>query len=357
MRVLIVDDIATNVVLLRKVVEKVEGCAPITSTQPLQALDEVRAGNIDLILVDYRMPGMNGVEFIRCVRRQPETEEVPIIMVTTSDERDVRLAALESGATEFLTKPIDVAEVQMRVRNMLRLREAQRVLRDRAAWLESEVRKATAALAAREEEIIHRLSRAAEHRDNDTGRHIVRMAHYCRLIAEALGLDTHQCQEVYLAAPMHDIGKIAVSDSILLKPGALTAEERSSMQRHTTQGYNILAESDSTLIQTAAEIARCHHERWDGTGYPRGLRGTQIPLLARIAAVADVFDALTSKRPYKPAWPPEQARAYLLDNSGQQFDPDCVTAFLSRWEQVLRIWAIRDEDEDDHLEEKRVAWA
>lgn len=341
MRVLLVDDVATNLMLLHQVVRKIGGCSAFSFTDPLKALEEVRRADVDLILVDYRMPGMNGIEFIREARRVPGVEDVPIVMVTTSDEREVRMAALDCGATEFLTKPIDIAEVQSRIRNMLKLREAQNKLRDKATWLESEVRKATTALASREEEIILRLSRAAEHRDSETGNHILRMARYCRLIAEALGLDARTCEEVYLAAPMHDIGKIAVNDSILLKPDALTQAERSSMQKHTIQGYEILADSDSELIRMAAEIAHCHHERWDGTGYPRGLRGTQIPLLARIAAVADVFDALTSERPYKPAWTPEEARAYISANSGQHFDPDCVRAFLDRWDEVLAIYRMR----------------
>jgi putative two-component system response regulator len=341
MRAIIVDDVATNLMLLGQVVRKVGGCEPLAFTDPLLALKEVGKSDVDLILVDYRMPVMNGVEFIRELRRIPRAEDVPIVMVTTSDERDVRLAALQCGATEFLTKPIDVAEVQARIRNMLKLREAQNKLRDKAAWLEGEVKKATAALAAREEEVIMRLSRAAEHRDAETGDHLVRMALYCRLIAQSLGLDARTCHEVYLAAPMHDIGKIAVNDAILLNADALSQSERWAMQQHTIRGYQILADSDSELIRMAADIAYCHHERWDGTGYPRGLRGPDIPLFARIAAVADVFDALTSKRPYKPAWTADEARAYINAHSGQQFDPDCVRAFLDCWDDVLKICSNR----------------
>jgi putative two-component system response regulator len=186
-----------------------------------------------------------------------------------------------------------------------------------------------------------RLSRAAEHRDAETGDHLVRMALYCRLIAQSLGLDARTCHEVYLAAPMHDIGKIAVNDAILLNADALSQSERWAMQQHTIRGYQILADSDSELIRMAADIAYCHHERWDGTGYPRGLRGADIPLFARIAAVADVFDALTSKRPYKPAWTADEARAYINAHSGQQFDPDCVRAFLDCWDDVLKICTTR----------------
>ena len=337
MRVVLIDDVTTNLMILRAVVSRVGECEIVSFTDPVKALADVVEAGADLVMVDYHMPGMNGIRFIQSARTIPGCEEIPIVMVTTSDEREVRLAALDAGATDFLTKPIDVAEVTSRVRNMLRLRDSQKKLADKAAWLEAEVRKATSALAQREEEIILRLSRASEHRDTETGFHILRMARYCRLIAESLGLGETECHDIYLAAPMHDVGKIAVNDAILLKPGLLTPAERLSMQEHTTSGYEILAGSDSELIQLAAEIARCHHERWDGTGYPRGLSGTAIPLYARIAAVADVFDALTSERPYKRAWSPDEARAYIRENSGTQFDPDCVTAFLARWDDALAI--------------------
>jgi putative two-component system response regulator len=167
--------------------------------------------------------------------------------------------------------------------------------------------------------------------------HIRRMARYCRLIGEALGLDDEACRTLYLAAPMHDIGKIAIGDAILLKPGKLSPEERAVMEQHTAYGYRLLADGSSELVRHAAEIARCHHERWDGSGYPRGLAGTAIPLFARIAAVADVFDALTSERPYKQAWSPESAAEHLAQNSGKHFDPACVTAFLNRWREVIAI--------------------
>lgn len=324
---------------LQEAIRRVGGSSPVSFTDPIEALDAIRNGHVDLILVDYRMPGMNGIDFMREVRRMPGAEGVPIVIVTTSDERAVRIAAaLECNATEFVTKPIDIAEVHARIRSLLRQRDAQNEFREKAVSLGREARRATTgALANQEEEIILRLLRATEHHDAETGNHPAGMALYCRLIAEALGLEARTCHDVYLAAPMHDIGKIAVSDSILLKPDALTQAERSSVQRHTTEGYHILANSGSDLIRTAAEIAYSHHERWDGMGYPRGLGGTEIPLLARIAAVADVFEALTSERPYKPAWTPDEARTYISANSGRQFDPNCVRAFLDRWGDVLAI--------------------
>jgi response regulator RpfG family c-di-GMP phosphodiesterase len=337
MRIMLVDDVASNLVFLREMVRQLGDCAILNFTDPVKALAHVRGSGADLVLVDYRMPGLNGVKFIQGVRAIPGCEDVPVVMVTTSDERDVRLAALQAGATDFLTKPIDTSETLARIRNMLKLRDSQNRLKDKAAWLEAAVQKATASIAAREEEIIMRLSRAAEYRDSGTGSHIMRMAQYCRLIAEALGLEDMVCHDLYLAAPMHDIGKIAVSDTILLKAGKLTDAERAEMQQHTMCGRNILADSDSDLIRMAADIALSHHERWDGGGYPHGLRGADIPLPARIAAVADVFDALTSERPYKAAWTPDEARIYISENSGHQFDPACVRAFLARWPDVLAV--------------------
>jgi response regulator RpfG family c-di-GMP phosphodiesterase len=338
MRVLIVDDSATNLVLLAKLVRSI-GCTPLTYSDPTRALQEGPDLRIDLAIVDYKMPKLDGIELIAKLRALPSFGDLPIVMVTTSDQSQVRYSALEAGATDFLKKPIDAVEVKSRLRNLMKLREAQNKLRDRASWLAGEVRKATHTLAAREQEIIFRLSRATEYRDTDTGSHIVRMARYCRLIAEGMGLDEEVCRTLYLAAPMHDVGKIAVSDAILFKPGELSQEERAAIEQHTIYGNMILAGSDSELIKAAAEIAISHHERWDGTGYPRGLRGTEIPLLGRIAAVADVFDALTTERPYKRAWSADEARARLQDGAGKQFDPECVSAFLARWDDVLAICA------------------
>ena len=343
MRVLVVDDSATNLLLLSQMIKSIN-CTPLPYSDPLKAAEAAQTLDIDLALVDFEMPGMDGVELIKALRSLPSHTDVPIVMVTTCDQSAVRYAALDAGATDFLTKPIDPVETKSRVRNLLKLREAQNKLRDRVSWLANEVAQATRQLADREQEIVYRLARAAEYRDSETGSHIARMARYCLLIAEGMGLDQDQCRALYLAAPMHDIGKIAVADSILLKPGRLTPEERSSMELHTVHGHRILSDSKTPLIRLAAEIAVSHHERWDGTGYPRGLRGEDIPLFGRIAAVADVFDALTSERPYKPAWSTDDARSYIIEASGTHFDPTCVSAFLSRWPKVLEICAIKDND-------------
>lgn len=338
MRVLVVDDSATNLLLLSQMIRSIDG-TPFPYSDPIKALENAPTLNIDLALVDYEMPGLNGVELIKQLHAVSDLRDVPVVMVTACEQTAVRYAALDAGATDFLRKPVDPVEVKSRLRNLFKLREAQNQLRQRCSGLADEVSATTRELIDREEEIIYRLSRAAEYRDTETGAHIARMARYCRLIAEALGLDKNACRTIYLAAPMHDIGKIAVADSILLKPARLTPEERAVMEHHTLHGHKILADSKSPLIRQAAEIAVSHHERWDGSGYPKGLRGVEIPLFGRIAAVADVFDALTSERPYKSAWKPEDAKAHIVEASGTHFDPACVDAFCGRWDDVMSICA------------------
>jgi len=206
----------------------------------------------------------------------------------------------------------------------------------------AEIRETSVSLSKREAELIFRLSRATESRDNETGGHIARMAEICRLVAEGLNLSKKETEAIHRVAPLHDVGKIAVPDMIMLKPGKLDPAERREMEKHTSYGYEILSGSESDLIRKAAEMAWSHHERWDGAGYPRGLKGSEIPLAGRVAAVADVCDALASKRPYKPAWSLDSVRAHLVENSGTQFDPACVEGLLKRWGEVERLYAERD---------------
>jgi putative two-component system response regulator len=258
-------------------------------------------------------------------------------MVTADTESDVRHKALGLSANDFLTKPVDKVELTARVKNMLSLRKAQLQLANRASWLAEEVKKATAEIQLREREVIYRLSKAAEYRDPETGAHILRMANYSRLIAQNLGLSVDEQELILDAAPMHDVGKMGTPDHILLKPGRLDDEEMKIMRRHAEIGAEILKDSASPLLQTAAMIAITHHEKFDGSGYPNGLKGEDIPLYGRIVAVADVFDALTSARPYKPAWELDRAEAFLRENSGSHFDPKCVEAFFQGWESVLAI--------------------
>jgi putative two-component system response regulator len=339
MYAVILDDAELNNLLMTQAIRGLPDCEPKAFTRAEKALAFVaeNASEIGIAITDYDMPGMNGVGFIRAARQVEGFAHVPIVMVTSNEARALRREALEAGATDFLQKPFDAVEVRARITNLLALDRARQAEGDRAAWLAREVAAAVTVIEAREREIVMLLMKAAEQRDTDTGEHVARVAAYVQLIAEALGLPADECRQLSLASTMHDVGKIGVSDAILLKPGRLTADERTEMQEHAERGRRILETSSSDLVRLAAEIAAAHHERFDGQGYPSGLKGEAIPLGGRIVAVADVFDALTSERPYKKAWPLAEARAHLEANAGSHFDPACVNAFVSRWEDVLRL--------------------
>jgi putative two-component system response regulator len=334
---LLVDDSRSVLKFLQRHIEA-EGLVEATTfLDPLEALACARDRVFDLVLVDYEMPHMDGISFIRAFRTLPGGADTPIAMITSWQTDEVKMEALQAGATDFLPKQAKSLEMKVRLRNLVRLGAAVRKQNDRAADLASAVAAATEKLGEREEEIILRLALAVEFRDNDTGEHTLRVARYSRIIAEQLGLPARLCRDIYLAAPLHDVGKVAISDNILLKPGKLTDEEMAVIRTHATIGKKILADSTCELIQLGAQIAAGHHERWDGAGYPSGLKGDEIPIAARVVAVADVFDALTTRRPYKEPMPLDMARNYLVENRGRQFDPACVEAFLSRWDEVVGI--------------------
>lgn len=337
-RVVIVDDRSTARSLLEGLAKSLEpGILVESFAEPQEALDHMQRAIPDLIITDYRMPGMDGIEFTRRIRAEKSLADVPLIIVTVVEDRQIRYQALENGATDFLTRPIDPQECRARCLNLLALRRNQKIVSNHSHRLEAQVLQATREVRAREHETLLKLAKAGEYRDEDTGNHIIRMAKYARLIAEELNLTPHECDEIESAAPMHDIGKIGISDLILLKPGAHTPEESAIMRRHPEIGYEILANSPSRYLQMGAIIALGHHEKFDGTGYPHGQTGTEIPLPARIVAVADVFDALTSVRPYKKAWSFQSALEYVQENSGKHFDPDCVRAFEKRVDGVAQV--------------------
>jgi len=336
-QVLIVDDTEINLILFGALVKKLDDCQAHVFADSRQALEWVRQTVPDLIIVDYMMPELDGIEFIRLVREMPGRQLVPILMITANDQKQIRYQALDLGANDFLTKPIDKVEFLARARNMLSLNLARKHMADHAAWLDGEVRARTREILERERETVFRLSKAAEYRDPETGAHIVRMAHYSRLIARELGLSEQDQQLVLEAAPMHDIGKVGISDTILLKPGRLTPEEFEIMKQHAMLGYELLNGSSSKLLQAGAEIARGHHEKYDGSGYPAGLKGEAIPIFSRIVAVADVFDALTSERPYKKAWEVSAAVEFLQQGCGSHFDPACVQALIRAWDDVEAV--------------------
>jgi putative two-component system response regulator len=336
-RILAIDDSPVSLKIYERLESSIENCAVVAFTSAREALRWARTETVDVVLVDYMMPDLSGLDFLRRFRQLPDKEQIPVLMITSEREREIRHQALEMGAADFLTKPVDLIELISRTRNMLAFRRQQVQLASTADFMAEQVTLAISEIASREREAIFRLARATEFRDTDTGAHIVRMAHYCKAIAEALGIADVEAEELLTAAPMHDIGKVAVSDSILLKPGKLTHDEFEIMKRHTTVGYDILKDSPAKLLQTAALIALTHHEKYDGTGYPQGLRGEKIPIVGRITAVSDVFDALTSARPYKEAWPVDKAIAEMHQLSGSQFDPQLITAFDSALERILTI--------------------
>jgi len=338
MQIVIIDDVEANLLLLKHFIGQLsESHAVEAFTDPLQALAHCQVAVPDLVIVDYMMPELNGIDFIQRFRAVPGRADIPVLMVTANDELTVRYSALEAGANDFLTKPLDKIEFRARMRNMLALRANQKRLEDRASWLAEEVLKATDEIVRRERETILRLSKAAEFRDPETGAHIQRMAHYSWLIAVRLGLPPEHQRLILEAAPMHDVGKVGIPDHILLKPGRLDPAEFDIMKQHPVIGHQILAGSSSPLLNMAAVIAMSHHEKFDGSGYPYGIAGEAIPLVGRIVAVADVFDALTSARPYKLAWDVDTAVELMRTQRGIHFDPQCVDAFLERFDEVLAV--------------------
>ena len=336
--VMVVDDQSTGRAILEQVVRSLDERVTVEGfARPVDAVVWATRNVSDLVLVDYMMPDMDGIEFVKRLRALPGYEHVPIVMVTVHDDRKVRYAALDAGITDFLTKPVDARECLARCRNLLTLRRQHLVLEDRRRLLEHMVEDATREVREREKETLMRLARAGEFRDEETGYHLIRMARYSRLIATALTLEPDEAQTVELAAPLHDIGKIGIPDQILLKPGKLDAAEWEIMRRHPVIGHEILKGSASKYVRMGALIALGHHERYDGSGYPNGLVGDHIPLCARIVSVADVYDALTSVRPYKKGWSSEQAFEYVTTQAGRHFDPRMVEAFKGMKKQVLQV--------------------
>ena len=342
MKVAIVDDAQMNVTLLQHLVRKLPDCEPVCFTDPQIALAWCLEHVPDLLIVDYMMPGMSGTELVQ--RFRSCHLEAPVLMVTANHETSVRHAALQTGVTDFLNKPIDNIEFLARAKNMLALRRSHNRLSE-------EVRKATRQIVEQERETIFCLAKAAEYRDPETGAHILRMAHYSRHIAHTLGMSDADQDLLLEAAPMHDIGKVGTPDAILLKPGKLTPQEFAIMKQHAEIGHTVLRTSSSPLLQVAAEIAYTHHEKFDGTGYPRGLSGDAIPIFGRVVAVADVFDALTSERPYKAAWSVEDAARWMQEAATGHFDPACVDAFFTDFDNVLQIKA---KFADEHIEVKNL---
>jgi two-component system, response regulator RpfG len=337
--VLIIDDQSTNLHLMTEVVHAVApGARVATYNRPIDALAFAAENHIDMVLTDYRMPEMNGIGVIRQLRAYPHLAELPIVMITAVEDLSVRYEALDIGANDFLTRPINLRECCARCRNLLTMRIYQLQARQHTRLLEERIAEVVASEREQKMATLQHLARVAEMRDSDTGEHLLRMARYSALLARCVGLDDAKVHLVSMAAPLHDLGKIAIPDNILLAPRRLTPEELAIMRTHSMRGYEMLSGSRADSMQMSAAIARHHHERYDGKGYPDGLAGEDIPLWARIVAIADVFDALMSKRPYKAAWNFAEVLDWMRSESGKHFDPVLLDAFLSDLPALQGIW-------------------
>jgi len=358
-KIIVVDDEPTNIKVVCRLL-KLEGYANfITSSDATQAVELVRTELPDLVLLDLMMPGVSGLEILSELRELHETRYIPVIILTASTHHATRIDALHRGANDFLNKPVDPSELAPRVRNVLSLKIHQDQLRNYSRDLEEAVRLRTAQLESSRQDVIHCLARAAEYRDDDTGQHILRVGKYARLIGEVLGIQGEDLDVLEHAAQLHDVGKIGIPDDILLKPGKLTSEEFATMQKHCAYGKHILGNTtnlerqvikdhanigasileigSSPILEIAHRIALTHHEWWDGTGYPLGLKGEDIPLEGRITAVADVFDALSTKRCYKDAFPLDKCLSIMKEECGTHFDPTVLEAFLQCRKKVVSI--------------------
>ena len=316
--ILAVDDEASNLQLLRQILQ--DHYRLLFAKDGARAFELARQELPDLVLLDVMMPGMSGYEVCAALKAHPETAALPVIFVTALTDTADELEGFEAGAVDYITKPVSPPIVRARVRTHLSLVRMEEL---RATRLE----------------IVQRLGLAAEYKDNETGLHVIRMSHFSRILGIAAGLSEVEADDLLHAAPMHDVGKIGIPDRILQKPGPLDPDEWKIMQSHVTIGAEIIGEHDGGMLALAAQIALTHHEKYDGSGYPHGLRGEDIPLVGRIVAIADVFDALTSKRPYKRAWTEQEALDFLREQKGRHFDPALVDLFI---EQMPAVRAVQE---------------
>ncbi|MBU2881775.1 response regulator [Psychrosphaera sp. B3R10] len=314
--VLVVDDEPTNLKVLNNILKDMYKLTFAKSGQ--EALRLIEKDKPDLILLDVMMPEMTGYEVCETLKQSSLYKSIPVIFVTALNDAVDEAKGLNIGAVDYISKPVTPAVVKARVKTHLSLVDAEELRRTRL-------------------QVIQRLGRASEYKDNETGMHVMRMSHYAKVVALAYGYSEEQADNLFNAAPMHDIGKIGIPDAIMLKPGKLTDEEFAEMKKHPEIGAEILGDSDSELIELAKVVSMTHHEKWDGTGYPNQLKGEEIPLEGRIVALADVFDALTSVRPYKDAWSIEKALDFITSQKYKHFDPQLVDLFISKIDDIIKI--------------------
>jgi putative two-component system response regulator len=358
-RIMVVDDETVNIKVIQKYLKQAGYSRICGISDPALVLAGITLEQPDVILLDVMMPRISGLDLLSTIRSNPETAHLPVLILTALCDRETRLAVLERGATDFLAKPVDPYELVPRVRNALTVKKYHDGLRNYTQSLEDAVRLRTAELETSRREVVYCLARAAELRDDNTGHHVLRVGKYAAAIGRALGMEEPDVEMLEQAAQLHDIGKIGIPDEILLKPGALDPEQYKRMQQHVDMGQKIidppsqvdwktlthcvefgqqvLESGRSPLLKMAARIALTHHERWNGKGYPRGLAGEDIPLEGRITAVADVFDALSSRRPYKPPYPLNQCFAIIAAERGEHFDPAIVDIFLAQRDAIAEI--------------------
>jgi len=336
-QILIVDDKETNLKLMDSMLRAGGYDELHLLKDPRRVIEVYKEIHPDLILLDIHMPHLDGHEIIRQLKGLKDDLLPPIIILTAQRRREHLVRALRSGARDFISKPFDINELLMRVRNLLDAHIAHKLLHDNKTVLENMVRRRTEELHRTQLQIVQKLGKAAEYKDEETGNHILRMSHISELLAKGIGWCEEDCELILYASPMHDIGKIGIPDSILCKSGRLDVHEWEIMKTHIDIGMKLLEGDDSRLLQMAREIVISHHEKWDGSGYPNGLAGDEIPLAGRIVALADVFDALTSERPYKTSWSFEKAVSYIKNRSGQHFDPNLVDTFVKKLPDVMEI--------------------
>ena len=358
-KIMIIDDEQLVIKVVKRYLSA-EGYANFVAVSDSKiAIEKIRQELPDVILSDINMPDVTGLDILRIRQKSPVMTSIPVLILSASSEQTVKREALELGATDFLAKPVDPSDLSLRVQNALIVKRHHDHLSNYALELQKQVRERTQQLEHSREQVIHCLARAAEYRDNETGEHIIRVGKYCRVIADELGYPEAYCREIELAAQLHDVGKIGIPDSVLLNPGRLTSEEfevmkthcgvgleimeplteddKDRVRRHANSGGFIMDSNDSPMLELASSIARSHHEKWDGTGYPSKLAGESIPIEGRICCVADVYDALCSERPYKPKFPLKKCLEIMLSERGTRFDPRILDAFFARFNEIEAI--------------------
>lgn len=336
---LVIDDQSTSRKLISKLLEQVELGGKIFDFDGAEeALAWVRNNEVDLVLVDFRMPGMDGVAFTKAFRQIPQHRDVPVVMITISEEHDVRMEALEAGATDFLNKPLDHLELKARCTNLIKMRRHQTSVKERSIWLENRLAESSQTQDQKEFDTIQRLLRVVEKLGFYDLNYADRTEGMVKLICKHLKLEMQDSKLMPTAAVLNDIGMIFIPDHIINKPGSLSEDELHILKNHTEYGYDILKDSESRLLQLAAEVARYHHERLDGSGYPYGLSHDDIPMSARIMAVIDVFNALVHDRPHRKAWSFDEAFGHIEENAGKLFDKTCAAALLKEREAILELY-------------------